>query len=305
MCIRDRRVPASPSSVAAACPLTASPAAAQPATPAAPPSGAPSASAPPSHGEYASASGVALAAAAAIDAVLPAEQRIQPPHTTVPAARVSLAGPPAAPDGAKRKSGARKSFSRKSLDAGELKRALGPAHSPCGRAEKAGSMANPRAAILGLQGDEPIRTELTLRSTDGAEFARVLSDGTVLHADGSLLGYIEADGTVGSATMELLGEVNSSTGWISDADELPIAMLDLGRVAVKASRPARTCTRARARAHRLSCGRPVARDCGAQRASSVLRCRCSHAPTPPCLAVPSRARVRLRAGHERLDNRRV
>lgn len=220
----------------------------------------------------ASPAGVARAAAAVIDSMLPVEAAAQPqPHAipaaappppvqpSPPAAAASSAAQPAAAqpvaaqpaatangaatpgaggapaigEAPRRKSSARKSFSRKSLDASELKRALGPAHSPCGRAEKAGAAANPKAAILGLQGEEAVKTELSLFSTDGRLHARVLSDGSVLLADGSVLAYIEADGSVGSASMDYLGEVNSSTGWISDADEVPVAMLDLGRVAVK------------------------------------------------------------------------
>ncbi|KAJ1624131.1 hypothetical protein T492DRAFT_882429 [Pavlovales sp. CCMP2436] len=236
-------------------PPAASPLPAASAAHAAPSPAAPLAAPLAAHAPSSSPASFARAAVAAIDAVVPAPAaqplhlpaavgEAEPPARAQPAAAPSTPAAPSpadvptepaddsAPRAVRRKSASRKSFSRKSLDANELRRALGPAYSPCGRAEKAGAAANPKAAILGLQAEEPV-VELTLRSTDGALQLRVLSDGSVLRADGTVLAYVEADGSVGSASMEYLGEVSNATGWICDADEQLIAILDRGTVNVK------------------------------------------------------------------------
>jgi hypothetical protein len=263
---------------------------------------------------------VARAAADAIDAVLPpaaaapspARARALPPADADARAPLILpigqpttdaveeaAAARVAPS-SRRKSASRKSFSRKSLDPLELKRILGISHSPCGRAEKAAAAADPKAAILGLQA-EAAEVLLSLFTTEGALHARVLTDGSVLDREGRVLAFVEADGSVGSAAMDYVGEVNAATGWISDADETPIAMLDQGRVSVKV-RPARG---ANARPALAALARP-ARPCASPRPS-------------PAVAPSSRARVRalppsllcacvracVRAGHSWLDDRRV
>lgn len=163
----------------------------------------------------------------------PAEQ--PPAEATLP--REAVADPPPSeapqlPAQLRRQSKSRKSFTRKSLDPLELKKILGPTHSPLGRAARAGAAANPKSAILALQGEGP-ETLLRVVTSEGALACTVLTDGTVLGSDNSLLAYIEADGSVGTATMDYMGEVNLGTGWVTDADEVGLARLDFGHCTVK------------------------------------------------------------------------